>query len=306
MLLVFQQSPQSPNALPWTREGPRQISASHSGPPRSSLLLSWNTHSIPKEPLHFSVQTRCNGEDWSAELPVATWGQGVQRGSKSQAGDLSVDIDLVYSAQPFTDFKILVEGPITELRRITVAERAERAEDSPEVLPGAVCELGVPERSQRTIDSEHAHRFCSPTSLSMVLQYLGLPCDSRDFPPYVYDQANDVYGNWSLNVAYAGALGFDASAFWLTTLREVEHFIAAGLAVIVSHKFAEGQLPESPLEKTAGHLLVIRGFTESGDVIVNDPAADPRKGEAVRRVYPRLSFAKTWSGLCYLIHPRTV
>ncbi|MDF1664898.1 MAG: C39 family peptidase [Planctomycetota bacterium] len=303
MLIVFQRNAHSEGTRSWNRDGPQAIHASYSGAPFQSLLLSWNTHSIPKEPLNFFVQVRESNKDWSEELPVATWGQSLRQGFKERLGSLSIDIDVVHSDSPVNDFKVLVRGPVGELRRLTVAQKIARTDDSSEILPGAVVDLGVPERSQRTIDSEHSHRFCSPTSVSMVLQYLGLSCDARNFPPYVYDQAQDVYGNWSLNVAYAGALGFDASAFWLPNLRSVEQLIAGGLPVIVSHKFAEGQLPESPLTKTAGHLLVIRGFTAQGDVIVNDPAADPRKGESVRRVYPRASFAKTWSGLCYLIHP---
>jgi len=39
---------------------------------------------------------------------------------------------------------------------------------------------------------------------------------------------------------------------------------------------------------------VIRGFTRSGDVIVNDPAADRNTG--VRRVYQREEFRKVWFG----------
>ena len=57
---------------------------------------------------------------------------------------------------------------------------------------------------------------------------------------------------------------------------------------------------------SSGHLLVIRGFTRSGDVIVNDPAADRNTG--VRRVYQREEFRKVWfgrgsGGVAYLVHP---
>lgn len=303
MLVVFQRNAHSDATRSWTRDSPESIHASYSGAPCHSLLLSWNTHSIPKEPLKFFIQCRESHDSWSEELPVAIWGLNHRQGFKQRLGSLSIDIDLIHSESPINDVKVLVRGPVGELRRLTIAQQIPRTDDSREVLPEAIVDLGVPERSQRTIDSEHSHRFCSPTSVSMVLQYLGLSCDARNFPPYVYDQAQDVYGNWSLNVAYAGALGFDASAFWLPNLQSIEHLIAGGLPVVVSHKFAEGQLPESPLPKTAGHLLVVRGFTPEGDVIVNDPAADPRKGESIRRVYPRRAFGKTWSGLCYLIHP---
>ena len=55
---------------------------------------------------------------------------------------------------------------------------------------------------------------------------------------------------------------------------------------------------------TAGHLLVIVGFTSSGDVVVNDPAAATASG--VRRTYDRAQFEKAWlggsGGTAYVIH----
>ena len=59
---------------------------------------------------------------------------------------------------------------------------------------------------------------------------------------------------------------------------------------------------------TNGHLLVVVGFTESGDVVVNDPAAAQRAG--VRRTYDRGQFENAWlkrgsnggsGGLAYVI-----
>jgi hypothetical protein len=51
---------------------------------------------------------------------------------------------------------------------------------------------------------------------------------------------------------------------------------------------------------------VIVGFTRSGDVVVNDPAARTRSG--VRRTYDRGQFEDAWlptsGGLVYVIHDR--
>lgn len=63
-------------------------------------------------------------------------------------------------------------------------------------------------------------------------------------------------------------------------------------------------LPNAPIARTAGHILVVRGFTPEGDVIVNDPAApsDPE----VRRVYRRELFRRAWldrSGVVYVLEP---
>jgi hypothetical protein len=43
---------------------------------------------------------------------------------------------------------------------------------------------------------------------------------------------------------------------------------------------------------TAGHIMVIVGFTEDGDVIANDPASS--SNDEVRNVYKRDQFANIW------------
>jgi len=85
----------------------------------------------------------------------------------------------------------------------------------------------------------------------------------------------------------------------------LERELSAGRPAVVSHRFALGELPESPLPETRGHLLVVVGFTSEGDVVVHDPAANPERGEPIRRTYPRESFARTWlergAGITYRV-----
>jgi hypothetical protein len=94
----------------------------------------------------------------------------------------------------------------------------------------------------------------------------------------------------------------------LHSLAEVEAWVAAGVPVIASLGWSAGELPEAPITSTNGHLLVIVGFTPSGDVVVNDPAGDPRRGQRVRRVYARERFESLWqshsNGTVYLIYPQ--
>ncbi len=177
--------------------------------------------------------------------------------------------------------------------------------------------------------------WCSPTSLTMVLDYLGaLPRPSSyawvkdGHPdPVVVQVARQVYdvglggaGNWPFNTAYAATrVGTDATeggggAFVtrLRSLRQVELFIAAGLPVITSVRFGPGRLSGAPINSTNGHLMVVVGFTEDGDVVVNDPASPTRSG--VRRTYDRGQFEDAWitrsgsagsGGIAYLVHDAT-
>ena len=162
--------------------------------------------------------------------------------------------------------------------------------------------------------------WCSPTSTSMVLghfdalprpkAYSWVPDGHRQ--PWVdhaarstFDRSYDGTGNWPFNTAYAASLTRGGQAFVtrLRSLREAERFIAAGIPLVASISFGSGDLDGAPISSTNGHLLVIAGFTEGGDVVVNDPAA--RQSSGVRRTYDRGQFEDVWlptsGGLVYVI-----
>jgi hypothetical protein len=118
----------------------------------------------------------------------------------------------------------------------------------------------------------------------------------------IYDEETRIFGNWNRAVQRAGELGLDA---WITRFRtwdQVKAQIAAGQPVIASIKFEKGVMPSNPIyQDTDGHLIVIRGFTPEGNVIVNDPASRA-KGNAV--VYKSQELGKAWfnaGGVAYII-----
>jgi hypothetical protein len=84
----------------------------------------------------------------------------------------------------------------------------------------------------------------------------------------------------------------------------MESYVSAGVPVIASIRVRPGELDGAPYPKTDGHLLVVRGFTADGNVIVNDPYAEPG---SIRRVYQRAQFERVWQdgshGAVYLIAP---
>ncbi len=186
--------------------------------------------------------------------------------------------------------------------------------------------LAVPKYSQMIHLGEYpqwdggGEAWCSPTSTSMVLGYWDrLPTpqqyawvnDSYRQPwvdyaaRYTFAWGYDGTGDWPFNTAYAARFGLDAFVTRLRSLREAEQFIAAGVPLIATVSFGPGELDGAPISSTSGHVLVIRGFTPGGDVIVNDPAADTAK--TVRRVYQRWQFENAWvdaaGGVVYVIHP---
>ncbi len=163
--------------------------------------------------------------------------------------------------------------------------------------------------------------WCSPTSLSMVLGYHDALPPASAYPwvpdghpqPWVdhaarmtFDEDYDGTGNWPFNTAYAASrLGPGARAYVtrLRSLRHAERFVANGTPLVASISFGAGELDGAPISSTNGHLLVIAGFTRSGDVVVNDPAARQRSG--VRRTYDRGQFEDAWlptsGGVVYVL-----
>jgi hypothetical protein len=87
-------------------------------------------------------------------------------------------------------------------------------------------------------------------------------------------------------------------------ISEVEDWIAAGIPVVLSARWDWLQ-PGRPLD-SAGHLIVCIGFTDNGDVVVNDPAAHLDRGQSVRQVYKREDVVHSWTKshhAVYLIYP---
>src|SRR5690606_37480715 len=102
---------------------------------------------------------------------------------------------------------------------------------------------------------------------------------------HTYDHDYEGAGNWPFNTAYAA--GFDGMDGFVTRLRslaEAERFVEAGIPLVISVSFDEEDMDGAGYS-TNGHLFVIAGFTEDGDVIINDPAT--AQDDTVTRVYRR-------------------
>jgi hypothetical protein len=173
--------------------------------------------------------------------------------------------------------------------------------------------------------------WCSPTSTEMVVEYWGrrpretdmawIPAGHVDptvdyAARYTYDYSYEGTGNWPFNTAYAAEFGLHAHVTRLHSLDELEDYIARGIPVVTSQSFRADELDGAGYG-TAGHLMVVVGFTKDGDVIANDPAANSNAD--VRTIYRRAQFENVWlrtkrytadgtvaegtGGIAYLITP---
>jgi hypothetical protein len=313
------------------------------GFPATELVASWTADVPAGSWLQVEARAR-NTAGLSAWYVLGRWAYGeddIRRTSVAGQNDadakVSVDTLVAAAGRPMTAYRLRLTlyrtpGSAVRPRVRTFGAMASRVPEraSVPVSPGGGAwgtELAVPRRSQNVHEGHYpewdggGQAWCSPTSTTMVLGYWHKwPSaqdtswvDPSDPDPEVdhaarhtYDHAYQGAGNWPFNIAYAGHYGMDGFVTRLRSLTELERLITAGIPVITSQSFKKGELPGAGYG-TDGHIMVVDGFTATGDVIANDPASP--SDSAVRHVYPRAAFENIWlrssssGGIVYVIHP---
>lgn len=183
---------------------------------------------------------------------------------------------------------------------------------------GVAHALDVPPYSQQLYRDQRpqldggGQNWCSPTCMTMVLEYWGVRLPEEPAVPYsaahTYDHNYEGAGNWPFNTAYAARFGLNAFVTRLRSLAEAELFTRAGIPLVLGVAFAADQLDGAGYD-TNGHLMVLIGFDEHGNPICNDPASHrTHSNDAVRTTYRRDQFLAAWqyrsSGIAYVVHPR--
>ncbi|MBO4707794.1 MAG: C39 family peptidase [Elusimicrobiaceae bacterium] len=145
------------------------------------------------------------------------------------------------------------------------------------------------------------NEICSPTSLTMALNYFGKKVALDDTIKGVFDNGAKIYGTWPFNTAFSGELGLKCCVTRCVSLAQAEAEIYQARPLIISIEFKNGELKNAPVKQTEGHLIILIGLDENGDFIAIDPAAKTAK--TARRIYSRKDLAKVWlknkRGLAY-------
>ncbi len=282
------------------------------------LVASLNPDPFPQGArARLRVRVRPVGGAFGPWAPLGVYGSGgdLPRSEVgTDAAQVEVQVDTLVLPTPADAIEVRLEldrglasGP--RLRRLALlgwldkdrAKTPDLALDGPHPAWGR--DLDVPQRSQRAEDPAIAGRICSPTSLGMVLAFHGHDLSTAEVAARVLDHGASIYGNWSFNVAFAATLGRTASVARATSMADLDAEIAAGRPVVLSHRYKAGELTGAAVGDTDGHLIVARGVTSEGDVVVNDPASPP--AGPIRRVYRRAELARTWlgngRGICYVV-----
>jgi Peptidase_C39 like family len=205
------------------------------------------------------------------------------------------------------------------------------------MTPATAVDLGLPKYSQEIHHGDFpqydngGEAWCSPTSTAMVVSYwsqvkgvnydptpseyqwvldgLNDPNHNDPWVDYtaraVYDYHYNGAGNWPFNAAYAASRGLVGDVTALHNLAEAETFIRDYHIPLVTSVAWNSNKLTGAIKSTNGHLMVIGGFTGSGNVIAYDPASVD--DGSVRHIYDREQFERAWipasGGIVYLIRP---
>ena len=276
-------------------------------PDFSSLILSVNYHTATNGWLLTEVQVLVGGV-WSKFFKLAFYSVRLNHSFDPQEdADASLAVDellLKRSARAYR-FRLTLHGDM-EVSRIFVC-LGEASSGCPEnfaALPPGRKEIAVRPFSQMCLPvaAEQKVRLCSPTSLAMALNVLGIRTDPVQVASAVYDDRAHIYGNWTLNTAYASRLGCEALVTRFTRLEQLENFLTEKSLVAASMAYEKGELSGAAVVQTPGHLVLLCGW-ENGKIRVADPAAGTDK--EVIRFYDAAEFARAWlkrkGGVAYLV-----
>ena len=304
----------------------------------SQLIPSWNALTPPGAWIQVLVQVRDRNGKVSTMKDLGRWASSDTVLRRSSAGrqadavaDVSTDTLRARPGMTLTSYRFMVRlmrlpghtGPTLRSVGAVVSRMPVGTPATSKPLSSKAIALPVPSYSQMTHTGQNpqygggGEAWCSPTSVSMLLGYyhrLPRPAEYA-WAPYrqawvnqtarqTYDTAYEGTGNWPFNTALAARRVGEGFVTRLPDLRAAERLVRAGIPVALSVRFGRGQLTGAPISATAGHLLVLVGFTSTGRPVVNDPAASTDAG--VRRSYDRGQFERAWlggsAGMAYVVH----
>lgn len=266
---------------------------------------------------------RPSGNHWTKYYNMGIWtaknGKGISRhsvgGQGNADGYVATDTLLLYGQPRYTKYQYRLTlfttdtrySPRVSLIAVTTSNsyKEPNGPNIPSDRQAWGVDLRVPQRSQM-IYPNGGEAWCSPTSTSMILAYWGHNVTVPYAAASTYDSTYRGNGNWPFNTAFASTYGLESYVTRMSSMSQIEDWIRDGIPVAISIGFSEGELPGAPIASSNGHLIVVRGFDRSGNVIVNDPAGP--YNSAVRRVYNRGRLEKLWlehsGGTVYLIYPK--
>lgn len=282
-----------------------------------SLVGSWSCITSPNATIELEISIYVGGK-WSKYFTYGVWGLGKTNTYYNQndsATNTKMSVDEIFANDgnaTACKYRVTLKrdslstaSPVLSLVCLTI-----EINDSTYAYPVDVSSLpksvdnDLPKLYQYDVPGIGGS-ICSATTTTMLLKWKGYSFADKGYTyehEYIASLVADpghnspTYGNWSYNMAVAGAYGDNAYVARMYSWEEVMYHLATVGPMGASIKSSNGEWGY----KTNGHLVVVRGYriSDSGDVTVicNDPA--------VKSVYYTVTlnqFLQCWRGVSYVI-----
>jgi hypothetical protein len=273
--------------------------------PAVHLLPSFSALTPAPPPFRFELAIK-TAEGWSRWVAAETIGEASFPSLPGAVDRLRCDVDVFSAARAAESVRLRLRLPVDAAATMTtapwlVALSAADGRPSDDGMPGVTTRLNVTALSQMEQPPAIRARICSPTCLTMVAHYWGVGAEVGDVARAVFHPRLDIYGVWPAAIRAAGALGIAGYLLRVPDWASAAWCLARGMPLIVSVRYASGELTGAAIDKTDGHLLVLVGY-EGDTVIVNDPAAATRR--EVERRYRVDELRRVWldrTGVAYVL-----
>ncbi len=291
--------------------------------PVKEVIPSWNI--VTPGGTAYLVEFRISGDGtlWSPWFHMGRWGSNlpgsrpVKKILKNEWGSVKIDYFVPLKECRFLQWRVIffsTRGKSTpDLTLFTCALSSERGDrgralrrPTDKQIDGALWKktLAVPYRSQGSEDSSIAGEICSPTSISMVMDYWGVRKATADMAHLIYDPDYKMYGMWWRGVQGASQYGLEGWVQYFRNWEDVKGWIAVDQPVIACISFDTGTLSGSKTSASDGHVIVIAGFDDKENPVCNDPAGKDEESGIV--IYDRNEMGRAWfdkGGVGYIIRP---
>lgn len=240
----------------------------------------------PSTRQRFAFQLRCG----AGRFQTAAFGHRAKALMWSRGRGVGVPVDYFDTTDDLTRVRLCLKcrARAPGVYLLTVSIRP-RVIEPPTTTPGDTPVLDAPFLSQTTLDAAISRQACSPTATAMAL---GIADDAefRAFVQSAVHRPTGLCGVWPQNLWAAARRGWLGGVELMSSWSDARQALSAQVPVVASVRFQAGELPNSPMPATGGHLVLLRGI-EGGTVRVNDPAAPPG---GVDRHYDARAFAAAW------------